>query len=479
MKRFYELQEGVYDPGIFKAFFLAGGPGSGKSYVTSRITPGLGLKNVNSDTAFENALKKAGLSLDMPPEEEELRDVIRKKSKRLTEKQLTLYLKGRLGLVIDSTARNFIRIETAKSALTRYGYDSYCIFVNTNLDVALARNAARPRKVPIDIVKQNHKEVQENIGKLQRLFGMKNFIVIDNNKANEDILEKAYKMVRKLVKNPPSTTIAKNWIANEIKKKKMKEDIDEAPRIPRKKGQPAGSKKHSDLYTDENPKGTIHGLGFKDVETARASVKKIENSGKTHAHKIQAAIAMEQRARVMGKTQEAAIYRAYINKMKKKTKEMRKEDLDEAFKSDQVKSAISIARDTRYRMGTQVDKKKAIEAIAKGLSKEPKVAVLLKKFYKEYKESLWANIHKKRQRIKRGSGERMRKPGEKGAPTADALKRAKGESFTSFLEKAPNTADAMKRYKAGNAGFTDKAHLKAKGLIPRADGTKKVSDKYK
>ena len=423
MKRFYELQEGVYDPGIFKAFFLAGGPGSGKSYVTSRITPGLGLKNVNSDTAFENALKKAGLSLDMPPEEEELRDVIRIKSKRLTEKQLGLYLKGRLGLVIDSTARNFVRIETAKSALTRYGYDSYCIFVNTNLDVALARNAARPRKVPIDIVKQNHKEVQENIGKLQRLFGMKNFIVIDNNKANEDILEKAYKMVRKLVKNPPSTTIAKNWIANEIKKKKMKEDIDEAPRIPRKKGQPAGSKKHSDLYTDENPKGTIHGLGFKDVETARASVKKIENSGKTHAHKIQAAIAMEQRARVMGKTQEAAIYRAYINKMKKKTKEMNKEQ-------------------TTF-------------------------------------ESLWANIHKKRQRIKRGSGERMRKPGEKGAPSADALKRAKGESFTKFLEKAPNTADAMKRYKAGNAGFTDKAHLKAKGLIPRADGTKKVSDKYK
>ena len=98
------------------------------------------------------------------------------------------------------------------------------------------------------------------------------------------------------------------------------------PRIPRKKGQPAGSKKHSDLYTDENPKGTIHGLGFKDVETAKASVRKIEGSGKTHAHKIQAAIAMEQRARVMGKTPEANVYRAYINKMKKKTKEMQKED---------------------------------------------------------------------------------------------------------------------------------------------------------
>ena len=99
------------------------------------------------------------------------------------------------------------------------------------------------------------------------------------------------------------------------------------PRIPRKKGQPAGSKKHSDLYTDENPRGTIHGLKFATVQDARASVKKIENSGKKHAHKIQAAIAMEQRAKEMGKTAEAAVYRAYIEKMKKKTKEMKKEDV--------------------------------------------------------------------------------------------------------------------------------------------------------
>ena len=99
----------------------------------------------------------------------------------------------------------------------------------------------------------------------------------------------------------------------------------EAPRVPRKKGQPAGSKKHSDLYTDENPKGTIHGLGFKDVATAKASVNKIKNSGKSHAHKIQAAIAMEQRARVMGKTAEAAVYRAYINKMKKITQKKNEE----------------------------------------------------------------------------------------------------------------------------------------------------------
>tara|TARA_X000000950_G_scaffold196593_1_gene236655 strand:+ start:1125 stop:2516 length:1392 start_codon:yes stop_codon:yes gene_type:complete len=115
--------------------------------------------------------------------------------------------------------------------------------------------------------------------------------------------------------------IAGNLLAEKLMMIINREYLNEAPRIPRKKGQPAGSDKHSDLYTDENPKGTIHGLGFKDVETAKASVKKIESSGKSHAHKIQAAIAMEQRARVMGKTAEAAVYRKYIEKMKKITKQ--------------------------------------------------------------------------------------------------------------------------------------------------------------
>ena len=109
-----------------------------------------------------------------------------------------------------------------------------------------------------------------------------------------------------------------------LHKKDASGDVNEEsnPRIPRKKGQPANSKKHSDLYTDENPKGTIHGLGFKDVATAKASITKIRNSSRSHAHKIQAAVAMEQRAREMGKTSEAAVYRKYINSMKKKTKKM-------------------------------------------------------------------------------------------------------------------------------------------------------------
>ena len=118
------------------------------------------------------------------------------------------------------------------------------------------------------------------------------------------------------------------------------EKIEEEPRIPRKKGQPAKSDKHSDLYTDEDPEGTIHGLGFKDVETAKASVKKINTSDRTHAHKVQAAVAMEQRAKEMGKTKEAAVFRKYIEKMKKITqqkheerrarKKQKKEEVNEA-----------------------------------------------------------------------------------------------------------------------------------------------------
>ena len=99
-------------------------------------------------------------------------------------------------------------------------------------------------------------------------------------------------------------------------------------RIPRKPGQKAGSDKHSDLYTDEDPKGTIHGLGFTDGAKARQSVNKIKSSGRTHAHKMQAAIAMSQRAKVASQRakdpekkknlgQAHKVYQNYIDKNKK------------------------------------------------------------------------------------------------------------------------------------------------------------------
>ncbi len=144
-------------------------------------------------------------------------------------------------------------------------------------------------------------------------------------------------------KGGPITTDEKShdWQERAFSKK---EGLEEEPRIPRKKGQPAGSDKHSDLYTDENPEGTIHGLGFKDVKTAKESVKKIINSGRSHAHKIQAAIAMEQRARVMGKKEEAAVYRSYIDKMKEKTKEMQERTLTDKEKDDKEHNVLKLKK---------------------------------------------------------------------------------------------------------------------------------------
>ena len=84
-KSFEELTEGVYDPNIFKAIFLAGGPGSGKSYVAGRTVAGRGLKTVNSDNQFELLLKKANLSLQMPEKDADLRAPIR--DSKITKKK--------------------------------------------------------------------------------------------------------------------------------------------------------------------------------------------------------------------------------------------------------------------------------------------------------------------------------------------------------------------------------------------------------
>ena len=218
MKTFYELQEGLYDPNIFKAFFLAGGPGSGKSYVARQATGGSGLKTVNSDDAFEHLLNKAGLSLKMPPEETEPRDVVRGRAKDITVLKQKNYLEGRLGLIIDGTGREADKILRQKAKLEELGYDTYMIFVNTSLDVALQRNATRARSVAEPIVVKSWKDVQGNIGKFSNMFrgGM---IIVDNNDAGEDVFKVVWKRVQGLLRKKVTNTRAKNWMASELAKK--------------------------------------------------------------------------------------------------------------------------------------------------------------------------------------------------------------------------------------------------------------------
>ena len=217
--------EGVYDPNIFKAFFLAGGHGSGKSWVSERALSGMGLKVINSDNMFANALKKERMSLDFSqynPKEIERRDEIRAKAKARTGVQLKMALEGRLGLILDSTARDVSRIQSEANTMKHIGYDTFMVFVNTSLEVALKRNQMRARKLPDAIVITNHKQVQKNIGLLQRIFGTSNFVIVDNNKVAEDVNPSVHKAIRRMVNRKPTSYQAVSWIKREIAKKRRR-----------------------------------------------------------------------------------------------------------------------------------------------------------------------------------------------------------------------------------------------------------------
>ena len=218
------IYEGVYDPGIFKAFFLAGGPGSGKTFVTQSAFAGTGLKLVNSDVKFERDLRKANLSLKMPDEEKYFRDRIRQSAKEFAGKQMDTYLKGRLGMIVDSTARDYPSIQRQYNLLRNIGYDCYMIFVNTSLDVALERNRTRSRSIPEYIVQKSWKGVQANMGAFQKVFGHSKMLIVDNNKDDKELvtqtLNTASRFIRSRLRTKPETQIAMSWIKRELEAKK-------------------------------------------------------------------------------------------------------------------------------------------------------------------------------------------------------------------------------------------------------------------
>jgi len=228
MKSYTQLLEGVYDPNIFKAFFMAGGPGSGKSYAVQlgigQVQKGVkvtaqGLKVVNSDDVFEKYLKDAQLNFKMDANQGKQRDTLRTRAKVVTKKKYDNYVEGRLGMVIDGTGKDYGKITTDASNLKQIGYDVHMIFVNTSLDVALERNAKRPRSVPEDIVKKSWNQVQQNIGAFQRFFGNKNFIIVDNNNVNDNVFDMVGKQVRTMLSKKVNNPIAQKWIDTELARK--------------------------------------------------------------------------------------------------------------------------------------------------------------------------------------------------------------------------------------------------------------------
>jgi len=226
MRKFQQyITEGVYDPSIFKAFFLGGGPGSGKSWVSKSALGGMGLKVIDSDGAFESKLRKEKLTLNFAAHDKKeiiARDKIRSRAKQIAGMQLSMALEGRLGIIIDSTARDVEKISGQAQNLRAIGYDIHMVFVNTTLEVALERNRSRPRQLPDAIVINSHKQIQKNLGKLQRIFGHRNFLIVDNNKDGEDVNPIVHKKIRGMISRAPTSYQAVRWIHRELEKKKRK-----------------------------------------------------------------------------------------------------------------------------------------------------------------------------------------------------------------------------------------------------------------
>jgi len=216
------IMEGVYDPGIFKAVFLMGGPGSGKSEVVDGLAlKALGLKLINTDQAFEKGLK-AGLSLDLQKNDPKDYDPIRARAKATTKIGMDLYIGNRLGLIFDTTSANDSKIKAYKKNLDALGYESRMVYVQTSLQNAQDRNANRPRKVPPKIVAMDWNKSNENAIKLQKMFG-KNFIKIENDDTLDALKKKTTKLYSQLMSwtsKFPKNNRANTWKDSELQKKK-------------------------------------------------------------------------------------------------------------------------------------------------------------------------------------------------------------------------------------------------------------------
>ena len=218
-KEHFDLMEGVNDPSIFKAVFLAGGPGSGKSFVIGKTAlQALGFRLINSDDAFEKGLKKAGLTTNPEDIASAQGQAVRAKAKALTGRQMKLALDARLGLVIDGTGKDYAKIKKQVDMLRTIGYAVHMIFVNTDLDTALERNRMRPRSLEDSLVTKMWKGVQKNIGKFQGLFRNR-MIIIDNSKGSdiETSTLEAYKDIKRWAAKPPENSIAVRWIKGQKK----------------------------------------------------------------------------------------------------------------------------------------------------------------------------------------------------------------------------------------------------------------------
>lgn len=229
--RFTDLNEGPNDPGIFRAIFLAGGPGSGKSYAANELNLYThGMRPINSDTAYEFLMQKYDIEMTPGNIASTKGQDLRHRAKQLTDIKKQGFLSGRLGVVIDGTAKDPNKILNMKASLEELGYETAMVFINTTLRTAMQRNNNRQRKVPTDLLVKGHKAVQSALPSLKDSFG-DNFIEINSD--SPDVFDRdiaaGIKKIRSFV-NQPHSAKAKKWINTQ-----RVNDVAEGLDIPRNK----------------------------------------------------------------------------------------------------------------------------------------------------------------------------------------------------------------------------------------------------
>jgi hypothetical protein len=243
------LREGVFDPGILKAIFTAGGPGSGKSFVADMLMGArslekpyqkyfekntsylpAGIKYVNSDNLFESGLRKMGINpkdladIESLPSDE-LWDIIQGKdpesirnvAKGKLAIQRAFYESGRLGVLVDGTGREYEKIARQKEKMEKLGYDTAMVFVNTSEEVAQQRNAGRDRVLPEKTITDLWNQVQNNLKAYAQLFG-NDFTIVMNDTPGAPP-DAAIKSINDFVDAPVENRIGQAWIEGELERR--------------------------------------------------------------------------------------------------------------------------------------------------------------------------------------------------------------------------------------------------------------------
>lgn len=207
------IEEGKNDASIFHAVFMAGGPGSGKSYVNKQLgLRALNYVDINSDTALEHAMKKSLLDLNMPEGEAYAKDIVRGLAKKTTSKKRGHAVEGRLGIVIDGTGAKLDKLKRDVEGLQKLGYEVAMVFVDTDMETALARNDQRERSLNPKLVTKMWKDVQKNKGQFKRIFGKQFYIVNNSDGANLSEVSKVFSKLMSWSKKLPNNPQVKAWM---------------------------------------------------------------------------------------------------------------------------------------------------------------------------------------------------------------------------------------------------------------------------